>query len=100
MPVPNTSVPIGVLTLHLQINGSHSLKDKRQVIRSLKDRLRRQHNVSVAEIDFQDTWQRASIAVVTVSQEQSRVEEILEQVERDAARLLGGDLVSCEREVL
>ncbi len=92
--------PIGVLTLHLQINHSHSLKDKRQVLRSLKDRLRRHYNVSVAEIDFQETWQRASIAVVTVAQEQAHVEETLDRVEREAVRLLGGDLVSCETELL
>ena len=94
------TAPIGVLTLQLQINGSHSLKDKRRVTRSLKDPLHRHHNVSVAEIDCQDTWQRALIAVVTVSQEQSRVKEILEQIEREVVRLLGGDLVSCEIEVL
>jgi len=92
--------PIGVLTLHLQINHSHSLKDKRQVLRSLKDRLRRHFNVSVAEIEFQEAWQRASIAVVTVAEQQSHVEETLDRVEREAARLLGGDLISCETEML
>ncbi len=92
--------PIGVLTLHLQINHAHSLKDKRQVVRSLKDRLRSHFNVSVAEVEFQETWQRASIAVVTVAGQQSHVEETLDRVEREASRLLGGDLISCETELL
>ena len=62
---------IGVLTLELRIDDSHSLKDKRQVVKSLKDRLRHKFNVSVAEIDYQDLWQRALIAAVTVSSGQT-----------------------------
>jgi len=92
--------PIGVLTLHLHIGHSHSLKDKRQVLRSLKDRLRRNHNVSVAETEFQDTWQRSSVVVVAVASERTHLEEMLGRVERDASRLLADDLVSCETELL
>ena len=58
---------IGVLTLELRLENSHSLKDKRHVVKSLKDRLRNKFNVSVAEIDYQDLWQRAVVAAVTVS---------------------------------
>ncbi len=58
---------VGVLTLELRLENSHSLKDKRHVVRSLKDRLRRKFNVAVAEIDYQDLWQRAALAAVTVS---------------------------------
>ena len=53
---------IGVLTLELRIESSHSLKEKRHVVQSLKDRLRHKFNVSVAEIAHQDLWQRATIA--------------------------------------
>ncbi|MDA1312529.1 MAG: DUF503 domain-containing protein [Acidobacteria bacterium] len=91
---------IGLLTLHLQIEAAHSLKEKRQVVRGLKDRLRNRFNVSVAEVDGQDTWQRSVIAVVTVSGDRPRVEEQLAKIEADAARLLGGDLVSSEVEFL
>ena len=45
---------IGVITLELRLDESHSLKDKRQVVKSLKDRLRGKFNVAVAEIDYQD----------------------------------------------
>ena len=51
---------IGVLTLELRLENSHSLKEKRHVVQSLKDRLRHKFNVSVAEIDYQDLWQRAA----------------------------------------
>jgi uncharacterized protein YlxP (DUF503 family) len=91
---------IGVLTLELQIGEAHSLKDKRQVVKSLKDRLRTWFNVSVAEIDFQDLWQRAMIAVVTVSGDHGRAEQVLQAVEREAASLLGPMLVSASIEWL
>lgn len=91
---------VGLLTLHLQIEAAHSLKEKRHVVRGLKDRLRNRFNVSVAEVDGQDTWQRAVIAVVTVSGDRRRVEEQLAKIEADAARLLGGDLASSEVEIL
>lgn len=80
---------IGVITLELRLDESHSLKDKRQVVKSLKDRLRTRFNVSVAEIDYQDLWQRGLIAVVTVSPDQARAEHVLQGVEHDAAQLLG-----------
>ena len=91
---------IGVLTLDLHIQHSQSLKDKRQVVRSLKDRLRARFNVATAEIDHQNSWQRAVVSVVTVSRDRSRVEEILQLAEREAANLLGGDMVGTDIEYL
>lgn len=85
---------IGVLTLELRIDDAHSLKDKRQVVKSLKDRLRHKFNVSVAEIDYQDVWQRAVIAAVTVSSGRTHAESLLQSVESEAATLVGGMLVS------
>jgi uncharacterized protein YlxP (DUF503 family) len=85
---------IGVLTLELRLDESHSLKDKRQVVKSLKDRLRNDFNVSVAEIDYQDLWQRALLAVVTVSSAQSHAQSVLQNVEKRAATLVGPMLVS------
>ena len=91
---------IGLLTLRLQIEAAHSLKEKRHVLRGLKDRLRNRFNVSVAEVDGQDTWQRSVVAVVTVSGNRRHVEEQLSKIESEAVRLLGGDLVSSEVEML
>ena len=64
---PEDMAAIGVLTLELRLENSHSLKEKRHVVKSLKDRLRHKFNVAVAEIDYQDLWQRAAVAAVTVS---------------------------------
>jgi uncharacterized protein len=83
---------VGVLTLELWLEGSHSLKDKRHVVQGLKDRLRRKFNVAVAEIDHQDTWQRSTVAAVTVSPDHVFAEKVLRSVEQEAAAILGGTL--------
>jgi uncharacterized protein YlxP (DUF503 family) len=91
---------VGVLTLELRLENSFSLKDKRQVVRSLKDRLRRKFNVAVAEIDYQDLWQRAALAAVTVSSDHSYAEKLLQSVEQEAASLLGSELAGSSLEWL
>ena len=80
---------VGVLTLELRLVNSHSLKEKRHVIQSLKERLRNKFNVAVAEIDHQDLWQRAAIAAVTVSSDHTHAEKVLRGVEQEAVALLG-----------
>jgi uncharacterized protein YlxP (DUF503 family) len=57
------------------------LKEKRSVLRSLKDRLRDRHNVSVAETDHQNTWQRAELAVAIVSADRRQAERLVERVD-------------------
>ena len=85
---------IGVLTLEIVLRDSHSLKDKRHVVKSLKDRLRSKFNVAVAEIDYQDLWQRALVAAVTVASDHTHAEKVLQSVEGEAAALLGTELTS------
>jgi uncharacterized protein YlxP (DUF503 family) len=85
---------VGLLTLELHIADAQSLKDKRQVIRSLKDRLRGKFNVAVAELDFQDSWQRSVIGVVTLANEESYVQEVLQKVLHEADQVLGSLLIS------
>jgi uncharacterized protein YlxP (DUF503 family) len=87
-------MPVGLLTLELYIPEAHSLKDKRQVVRSLKDRLRKRFNVAVAEMEYQEVWQRAIIGVVTLSTAEQHVEESLQLVLAEAYRLLGRTLVN------
>jgi len=83
---------VGVLTLELRLENSHSLKEKRHVVQSLKDRLRSKFNVAVAEIDYQDLWQRAAVAAVTVSSDQVHAEKVLRSVEEEAVALLGREV--------
>jgi uncharacterized protein YlxP (DUF503 family) len=91
---------IGFLTLEIHIPDSHSLKDKRQVLRSLKDRLRARYNVAVAELDHQDSWQRAQVGVVSLSNDVAHLEQSLRAVLEDAEQILGRDLASHELEML
>jgi uncharacterized protein YlxP (DUF503 family) len=91
---------IGVLTLEMRLEYARSLKEKRQVVKSLKDRLHHKFNVAVAEIDYQDLWQRALVAAVTVSGDHAHAELVLQSVEKEAASLLGPGLVSASVEWL
>jgi uncharacterized protein YlxP (DUF503 family) len=91
---------IGVIILELRLTEAHSLKDKRHYVKSLKDRLRAKFNVAVAEIDYQDLWQRGLIACVTVSASKPHAEQVLQNVEREAASLLGPLLVDVTTEWL
>jgi hypothetical protein len=84
---------IGVITFELHLDDAHSLKDKRHFVKGLKDRLRVKLNVAVAEIGYQDQWQRALIACVTVSSDRTRAEQVLQSAEKEAVALLGPLLV-------
>lgn len=93
-------MPVGLLTLELHIEHAQSLKDKRQVLRSLKDRLRAKFNVAVAELEYHDTWQRSVVGIVTISNEEHHVEESLQQVLAEADNILGPLLITHTVEVI
>ena len=78
---------IAFLTLELHIEAAQSLKDKRQVVRSLKDRLRNSFNVSVAELDPGNIWNRATIGVVSLSNSHDYLDGLMKNVERAATRI-------------
>ncbi len=71
---------IGLLQLYLRLPGIQSLKGKRQILQSMKDRIRQQANVSIAEIGLLDSWQESEMAVVTLSNDPARVHQVLESV--------------------
>ena len=73
--------------LELRIEGAHSLKDRRQVVRSVKDGLRSRFNVAVAETDPSDAWQRATLGVVSISPSRDYLDGLMRNVERAAMRL-------------
>ena len=87
---------IAYLTLEIRIENAQSLKDKRQVVRSIKDGLRTRFNVSVADIDPSDAWQRATLGVVSISSSRDYLEGLMRNVERFAVRAAnnsGGEIV-------
>jgi uncharacterized protein len=82
-------MPIAILTLELRIEAAHSLKEKRHVVRSLKDRLRASFNVAVAELDNAgNLWQRATIGVVSISESRDYLDGLMHNVEREATRIV------------
>jgi uncharacterized protein YlxP (DUF503 family) len=94
------AMPIGLLTLEIHLPEAHSLKDKRQVLRSLKDRLRKKFNVAVAEMEHQDLWQRFTVGIVTLADQAGFVEHALQGVLEDSESLLGRRLVDHQIELL
>ena len=93
-------MPVGLLTLELHIADAQSLKDKRQVLRSLKDKLRQKFNVAVAELDHQDVWQRSVVGVVTLSTEEKHVREVLQKALEEADEILGSMLINQAVEIV
>ncbi len=70
---------VGLCTIELYIPDGHSLKSKRQILLSLKDRLHRKFNLSVAEVDEQDLWQKAVLGMACVANEGAYVNSVLDQ---------------------
>ena len=91
---------IGLLTLDLHFPGARSLKDKRQALRSLETRLRNRFNVSVAEVEHQDLWQRARLAGVSVNTDHGHLESTLEAVEGEAYHAREIQVLDAQREIL
>jgi uncharacterized protein YlxP (DUF503 family) len=89
---------VGIVSLRFVIPGSHSLKDKRRSLRGVKDRLRAQFNVSVAEVDAQDVWQTAVLGLSAVGTDRAYVEGLLDQAIQMVRRQRDVTLVSVEKE--
>ena len=71
---------VGVLVIEIMIYSSASLKEKRFVLKSIKDRVKKKFNVSVAELLYQDKWQRSQLGFAVISNQHSHVEQSLQQV--------------------
>ena len=100
---PPTQKMIAHLTLEIRIEAAASLKDKRQVVRSVKDKLRASFNVAVAELDQTNLWQRATIGVVSVSGSRDYLQGLMDKVERAANRFAnnaGGEVVDSYLEIM
>jgi uncharacterized protein YlxP (DUF503 family) len=81
-------MPVAQLTLEIRIEHAQSLKDRRQVVRSLKDQLRQGFNISVAELDEAVLWQSATIGIVGISRSRDYLHGMVEEIERAARRIL------------
>lgn len=91
---------VGTLRLTLLVRGSRSLKEKRRVVRGLKDRIRARFNVSVAEVDALDRHQRAEIGVAMVSNDAVHVTSVFHKLVEVARQARGAELLDYEVEIL
>jgi len=87
---------IGLLVLDLHLPHARSLKDKRQELHGIRDRIRKKFNAAYAELDFQETWQRSRIGIVTLNSNRSQVEGQLQALLRDVEQNFNGDMVVAE----
>ncbi|MFN8060648.1 MAG: DUF503 domain-containing protein [Vicinamibacterales bacterium] len=93
------AVVVGLLSVELYLPSCHSLKDKRMVLRSVKDRLKK-FNVAVAEVEHLDMWQRGGLGVVAVSNERDHVDRTLRAALDEIERVEPGLVARSEQELL
>jgi uncharacterized protein YlxP (DUF503 family) len=92
---------VGVLTFEIHLPGARSLKDKRQVLRRLKDRLRSRHNVAVSEMEeHADLWQRGMVSVVSVASRRDVLDQLFEAVRREVESDVPGEVIETGRDFI
>lgn len=92
-------MPIVFCSLEIHLPYCHSLKEKRNVLRKTAGRLRSRFNFSIAELDFQDTWQRGRLGAVSVGSDRRKLETLARHLVEESERILGGELVRTEIEI-
>jgi uncharacterized protein YlxP (DUF503 family) len=90
---------VGLLSIELHIPSARSLKEKRMVLRSVKDRIKK-FNVAVAEVEYHDLWQRAGLGVVTVASDERHADRELAGVVSEIERAEPGLITRTELEFL
>ncbi|MCU1225497.1 MAG: hypothetical protein JWQ42_3590 [Edaphobacter sp.] len=96
-------MPVAKLTLEIEIPHSQSLKDRRQVIRSMKDKLRNSFNLSIAELDDVIVWNRATLGIASISSSSTYLTGQLQQIDQAAHRIaigLGAEIIDSYAEIL
>ena len=91
---------LGLLQFELRIHGAESIKDKRRVVKSVKDRLHREHLVSVAEVRYLDSMDVAGMALALVNRDGAYIRRTLDAIEHKLRGLHDAELGDCAREVL
>lgn len=91
---------VGILTIEIHISETHSLKEKRFILKSLKDRIRNKFNVSIAEIDANDLWQRCVLGVACIANETKIINQILDRVKNTILNTPTVELIDSRMEML
>jgi hypothetical protein len=91
---------VGIVRIELHLPACSSLKDKRSIVRALKERIRHRVQAAVAEVDHQDLWQRAALGVSVVSGERRQVGELLQSVRHLVESAHGAELIDWQEQLL
>ena len=89
---------IGLLVLEIYLPYCHSLKEKRKKLNSIRDRFKNKYNVALAEIEYQNKWQRAKIGMVTLNSQKKIVERMFSRIVADAEEIIDGEITDCKIE--
>jgi len=90
---------VGTLRMRLVIRGARSLKDKRSVVKSIKDRVGHKFNASIAEVGAQDVYQTAVLAVAVVGNDRDYIQSVLSQIANLVRGARGAELAGCDQEI-
>ena len=91
-------MPIVYCSLELYLPHCHSLKEKRNVLRKACHRLRSRFNFSIAQLGADESWQRGRLGAVSVGSDRRRLQQLAEDLVREAENILGSDLLRSEIE--
>jgi hypothetical protein len=91
---------VGIARFDLRIPDARSLKDKRAVMRSLTTTLRQKFNCAVAEVDYQDAWQRAAIGVSVVAETRYHAQRVLHEVQRRVEAQPGAEVINASVDLI
>src|SRR5436190_7399146 len=94
------SMFVGIVRIELHLPAAASLKEKRSVVRALKERIRHRVQAAVAEVDHQDLWQRAALGVAVVSGERRQVSEMLDAVRQIVERQVEAQVLDWQEQLL
>jgi uncharacterized protein YlxP (DUF503 family) len=87
---------IGLLTLEIYLPYSHSLKEKRKTLNKLKDRLKKRYNISFAEVDYLNKWQRSKIGMVTLNTRKNMIDKVFQRIILEAEEIIEGEILQKE----
>lgn len=91
---------VGILRLALYIQDSNSLKEKRMVLHSLKSRLRNNFNIAIAQIGYEDKWQKSTLAIVGVERDRRNMDSVLSRVVNFIEDSAGIDIIEQDMELI
>ncbi len=95
-----SAVRVAVGSVELRLSGVGSLKEKRHVLKGLKDKVRHRFDVAVAEVDYHDSWQRATLAVAALSHNSRHANEVVSKAVAFIESLVDGHVIDIEIEIL